>query len=161
MNKKMNTKKGFTLIELLVVVGIIGILAAVVLASLNNARKKGGDAGVKSNLASARSQAEVFYNTNSVAPNTYTNVCTNGGIGSPAVQGIGLSVFTAARLSGLAGYTNDGGGSAAIAYCNDSAGAWAAQVPLSVSGQMWCVDWLGKSIQTATFLANGTDYTCN
>lgn len=32
-------KKGFTLIELLVVLAIIGILAAVVLASLNTAQK--------------------------------------------------------------------------------------------------------------------------
>ncbi len=57
-------RRGFTLIELLVVIAIIGILSAVVLASLNTARSKGNDASIKSNLDTIRTQSAIYYDTN-------------------------------------------------------------------------------------------------
>ncbi len=59
MNLSKNFKSGFTLIELLVVVAIIGILASVVLASLNAARDKGKNAAAQSSISSMRAQAEL------------------------------------------------------------------------------------------------------
>jgi len=62
LNKKWwNGKTGFTLIELLVVIAIIGVLASIVLASLNNARRKSRDARRISDIRQLRLALELFY----------------------------------------------------------------------------------------------------
>jgi prepilin-type N-terminal cleavage/methylation domain-containing protein len=122
-------KRGFTLIELLVVIAIIGILASVVLASLNSARDKGADAAIKSNLNNARAQAELSYDDSG---RTYANVCT-------AIA----SMTTSAE--------NSAGGASYVA-CGASATAWAAKARLvSNTGTYYCVDSTGiaKTITAA------------
>lgn len=159
MNQHNSKKAGFTILELLIVIAIIGILSAIVLISLNDARNKGADAGVKSNLSSARSQAEVFYNTNTDNPNSYVGVCTNGQVGG--ADGIGLMVLTAAKSAGLGSYDSviDGVGVAGDltkATCSASADAWAAEAPLKGAGGMWCADSTGVSDRRTTSIGAGT-----
>lgn len=119
----MKDIKGFTLIELLVVIAIIGVLSSVVLASLNSARGKGANAGIKQNMNSLRAQAEVYYDT---SPTGYTGVCTDSQI---------VKIRNAADVMS--------GGST---VCNSDASAWAASSPLKVAdgvNNFWCVDGTG------------------
>ncbi|OGI95351.1 hypothetical protein A2917_02180 [Candidatus Nomurabacteria bacterium RIFCSPLOWO2_01_FULL_42_17] len=156
MNSNKNFKSGFTLIELLVVVSIIGILASVVLVALNNAKNKGADAGVKTNLRNAISQGEILYNTRTANKNTYTDACTDGLV--DGANGVGSFVLAAAKASGLSSYgiNNVPPASTTVATCNDSPDAWAAEVPLKTAGQVWCVDSTGKSKQEAVSIGAGT-----
>ena len=61
-------KRGFTLIELLVVIAIIGLLATIVLVSLNNARNKANNAKIKSDLSQMMLAVEMYYSDNSTYP---------------------------------------------------------------------------------------------
>src|SRR4030043_1191232 len=57
----LRKKKGFTLIELLVVIAIIGILATIVLVSLNTARAKARDARRSSDMHQMALAMEMYY----------------------------------------------------------------------------------------------------
>ena len=56
-----NRDKGFTLVELLVVIVIIGILAGIAIPLFLSQRKKGVDAGIKSDLKALATIEETFY----------------------------------------------------------------------------------------------------
>lgn len=122
-------KKGFTLIELLVVIAIIGILASIVLVSLNDARNKGYDTQVKSDLAQIRNQMEMCYDD-------------QGG----SYAGCGALITIPGAPACSAGYAG-----------NEVAAAWAYSGGLCSGGAnpFWCVDSTGVSKHEAAALGAG------
>lgn len=65
---KRGAKSGFTLIELLVVIAIIGVLASIVLASLNTARRKSRDARRISDIKQIQLALELYYDSTTPIP---------------------------------------------------------------------------------------------
>jgi prepilin-type N-terminal cleavage/methylation domain-containing protein len=81
----MERSKGFTLIELLVVIAIIGLLASIILASLNTAQQKGRDARRISDLKEIQLALELYYDANSTYPIQSTAIVATPAAASGAV----------------------------------------------------------------------------
>jgi prepilin-type N-terminal cleavage/methylation domain-containing protein len=89
MISSMKGTKGFTLIELLVVIAIIGILASVILASLNTARKKAQYAKVVSELREMDKAFQFVYDDMGCWPREGTGSgCTFGSAGNPTIASL-------------------------------------------------------------------------
>ncbi|MBU6214579.1 type II secretion system GspH family protein [Patescibacteria group bacterium] len=134
--------RGFTLIELLVVIAIIGILAAVVLASLNSARGKGSDAGIKSNLHSVQTQGAIYYSDNGSSFGTFGDgngiplQCPLPGAQGPSV------VYDSTIENAIAAAVVDSGGGTAMCLANDTGFSVAVTRPINPAppSTYWCVD---------------------
>ena len=153
--------KGFTLIELLVVIAIIGILASVVLVSLQSARKRGNDARVISSVQQIRTALETDYN-GSAYPGLTSTTATNRFAG-PATAGTNVAILVtdiiSQQTSGLYGADAAGAivanGTVVITKNNVSPGtgyAIYAKLP-SDQTKSFCIDSRGGTKNPATYPA--------
>ncbi len=155
---KTTKSKGFTLIELLVVIAIIGILAAIVLASLSTARTKAQAAKVTGQLDEMRNAAEIYYSAQGSYSNTVgtqvagldCNVSTNSGnLFLETSSGMNALVAGTIAVPGVGNANIDCGVSGA------NATAWSVASALP-GGGFFCVDSTGVARST---LANGVAYS--
>ena len=126
-------KRGFTLIELLVVIAIIGILSAIVLASLDTARNKGSTASVYSAFHQLANQANIYEASNitfgASVLQVNVSVCVGGMFSDPIVQSIQQSIVANAAT-----------GATLTCYTNAAGSKWAISVSALKTGGSWCED---------------------
>lgn len=137
MENEYRRQRGFTLIELLVVIAIIGILSAVVLASLSTARVKARDASRKAEVGEFEKALELYYANHGNYP--CGSICGNSGVTNFTGSSVpGAALISDGAISSIpADPTYTGGcNSTAEGYCYCSLGSdsYVLTVHLETSG---------------------------
>ncbi len=129
--------KGFTLIELLVVIAIIGILASVVLASLNSARSKGQAASIKANMKNIQSQGALYYDTNNFYATSTLSTCSGG-------------LFSDANVTAAITQASSTGAAMTCNATSGTSGAFAISASSTALGGSFCIDSAGQAKASST-----------
>lgn len=134
---------------------IVVLLVYIIVSVATSTRNQSIDTAIKTELASATSEAELYYDGAGSA--TYEGVC-----GSEGAHAIGGRVSAAEQKYSSAAatvFSNQGSSEWNTAQCHDSTQAWVAWVPLTRSSTQevsaWCTDSLNGAKQTNTILPAG------
>lgn len=154
--------RGFTFIELMVVIGVIAILSAITLATLNYERQHSKDVAIINDLELVRQQAESYFGDNSnYGTQLATGKCDTAGTMFTDSNYPGFArAFNAikslngAPTIGTITYITCNTGPAG--YCSaGKCGTYAVGVKLA-SGSYWCVDSTGVSKSRGSQIGAGT-----
>ena len=144
----MNKKRAFTLIELLVVVAIIGLLAAMAVIALSNARAKARDARRVADVRQMQTALEMYY----LDQNAYPAIATWSTIAAQVLSSnygwsLSASGTTYMATAPTAPTPQDGN-------CSTSANAYQYSGSTTTYSMMYCLGantgGLGANTRTAT-----------
>ena len=138
------------------VIAIIGLLSAIILASLSTAKNKSNDAVVQSQMVSMRSAADIYYiGAGAKSYGTAGTSCTT--VGSVfADTGSNMLNLLKATFASVGGTWPAGIFDQQKMDCQNTSSNWSVATKLQSSGAIFCVDSTGAA-RTATL--GGNPYT--
>jgi prepilin-type N-terminal cleavage/methylation domain-containing protein len=139
-NKKISNKKAFTLLELLIVIAIIGVLASIVMSSLNSSRQKSRIANIQSTMKSFLNEVSIITNGENTTNGYLYGICPN------TTATASTTILTNDKLMLMLNTArSQGGGQAYCTFNVDGTKKWVFSVDLPNKTTVLCVDWKGAT----------------
>lgn len=134
--------RGFTLIELLVVIAIIGLLASIILVSLNSSRKKSRDARRKADIKQMITALQLYYDKIGSLPTlSYGGSCGTAINGSDALSSVLISNNFINQTPVVPSNSGTCGNSYYTGYFSNAYGTGVAILTRLENADLNCVTW--------------------